>query len=58
MSAALRSLLTDSHAAIEMADVAESIGATLFWPMIAASYEAVIGELVVDAKNRKMARVS
>lgn len=48
MTSALRSLLTDSKTADQMADIAESIGSTLFWPVVATSYEAIFAELIED----------
>ncbi len=57
MKSALRSLLTDSALAEQMADIAESIGSTLFWPVVATSYEAIFAEIIEDA-TEEMARVS
>jgi len=57
MTSALRTLLTDSNAAARMGEIAESIGSTLFWPVVANSYEAMFAELTVDA-IAPVARVS
>lgn len=58
MTSALRSLLTDSETATQMAYMARSIASTLFWPVVATSYEAVIAELVAEATDQKLARIS
>ena len=58
MSAALRSLLTDPKLATRMADVARSMASTLFWPAVAARYEAIVGGLVAEAPIEDMARIS
>jgi glycosyltransferase involved in cell wall biosynthesis len=57
MTRALRRLLTDSSAANEMAHVAESIASTLFWPVVASSYETLFAELVADFSVQPVARV-
>lgn len=57
MTAALRRVLTDSKAASEMAGVAESIGSTLFWPVVATSYEKLFAELMADTSVQDIARV-
>jgi glycosyltransferase involved in cell wall biosynthesis len=57
MTRALRRLLTDSSAAYEMAHVAESIASTLFWPVVASSYETLFAELVADFSVQPVARV-
>jgi len=58
MTAALRHLLTDPRAANRMADVAESIGSTLFWPAIATRYDSLFADLVAEASAQRIARVS
>ncbi len=58
MTSALHSLLTDSKRATQMADIAGSIGSTLFWPVVARNYEAIIADLVAEANDGKTARVS
>jgi glycosyltransferase involved in cell wall biosynthesis len=57
MTRALRRLLTDSSAVNEMAHVAESIASTLFWPVVASSYETLFAELVADFSVQPVARV-
>lgn len=58
MTAAIRRLLTDSETATRMADTARSIGSTLFWPVVATTYEAIIAELVAEARDQRLARIS
>jgi polysaccharide biosynthesis protein PslF len=58
MTAALRSLLTDPDKAAGMADEARSIGSTLFWPIIAATYESVVADIVKEAAAKSLARIS
>lgn len=45
MAAAMRRLFTDVNLAEQMAATATSIGATMYWPTVAASYEALVSEL-------------
>ena len=46
MATALRGLLTDPGLAIRMADVASSMGATLYWPAVADRHESVVSRLM------------
>ncbi|CAN5840058.1 glycosyltransferase [soil metagenome] len=45
MAAAIRKLLTNSGLADQMADTARSIGSTMYWPSVAASYEGLLSEV-------------
>ena len=45
MAEAMRRLFTDEDLAEQMAATATSIGATMYWPTVAASYEALASEL-------------
>jgi glycosyltransferase involved in cell wall biosynthesis len=45
MAAAMRQLFTDEDLAERMAATATSIGATMYWPTVAASYESLVSEL-------------
>lgn len=45
MAAAMRRLFSDEAAAEGMAATARSIGATMYWPTVAASYESLVSEL-------------
>ena len=49
MASAIRELLNDPALAGRMADTARSIGSTMYWPSVAASYEALFAELVTEA---------
>jgi glycosyltransferase involved in cell wall biosynthesis len=49
MANALRRLLNDPDFAREMGEKARSLGAAMYWPVVAASYESLFAELVSDA---------
>jgi glycosyltransferase involved in cell wall biosynthesis len=53
MAAAMRKLLTDSALAGQMADTARSIGATMYWPSVAASYETLLSDVVADRQDKE-----
>jgi glycosyltransferase involved in cell wall biosynthesis len=48
MAGALRDLLSDPEHAARMANVARSVATTLFWPAVAAQYEAIASRLTAD----------
>ncbi len=53
MAAAIRKLLTNSGLAGRMADTARSIGSTMYWPSVAASYEALLVEIADESQDHE-----
>ncbi len=48
MAAAMRRVLKDPDLARLMGETARSVGSTLYWPAVAASYESLFAELVAN----------
>jgi glycosyltransferase involved in cell wall biosynthesis len=50
---ALRQVLTDPAAAQRMAEEAQAIGSTLYWPVVAGHYESLILEAIARARDAR-----